>query len=552
MIDAQKINKDVITSLSYEELYHQFNHNFYETEKAKTYANSYLRKAKLEHNIMKIESGKYFLSLINNDFDSYYTLCDSLITVSKKRNDIYTEMKIRCAKGETYFNRNLSSKTLKEFLIVNTLLQKKKSDSIQSLANIFIGLIKWNDNEHQETINLFKKVDTYLDGKNPNEFNDLFLSNPMHLANLYTELKKKDSASYYLTKAENIYNSINDPYFKKALHLLKSKIAIDNKEYEKAISELKIFIPYLKNIKNFNLLTTSFSRIATCYEKIENTEKAYVYHLKADSLFTIKKIPNPHLEASFLFLSNYYKEENNYKKQLEYINKLLTINQIKTEEEKETIKVLLENYDQPKLLAEKNAVIHKLEQKNTRDKLYKTLYTITIIIIFLILIFQTNRKQNYKKEFLKLINDDAASTYTQNSNEKTIVSHQETYQISDTVSKDLLTKLANFEKKKAFLNAKINLKYLADDFDTNSSYLSKTINQHKNLTFTNYIHQLRINFIVEELKHNTVIQKYTVKALAEETGFKSAESFSKAFYKFTNVKPSYFIKELKKIEHQKT
>ncbi len=33
-------------------------------------------------------------------------------------------------------------------------------------------------------------------------------------------------------------------------------------------------------------------------------------------------------------------------------------------------------------------------------------------------------------------------------------------------------------------------------------------------------------------------------AIAEEAGFNTAESFSKAFFKKTGIKPSYFIKEL--------
>ncbi|NVK53168.1 MAG: AraC family transcriptional regulator, partial [Flavobacteriaceae bacterium] len=41
-------------------------------------------------------------------------------------------------------------------------------------------------------------------------------------------------------------------------------------------------------------------------------------------------------------------------------------------------------------------------------------------------------------------------------------------------------------------------------------------------------------------------RKYSVKAIAHEVGFNTAESFSKAFFKFAGIKPSYFIKELNK------
>ena len=55
---------------------------------------------------------------------------------------------------------------------------------------------------------------------------------------------------------------------------------------------------------------------------------------------------------------------------------------------------------------------------------------------------------------------------------------------------------------------------------------------------------MRIDNIVEELKQNKNIRKYTIAALAEEAGFNTAESFSNAFYKRTGIKPSFFVKEL--------
>ena len=39
-----------------------------------------------------------------------------------------------------------------------------------------------------------------------------------------------------------------------------------------------------------------------------------------------------------------------------------------------------------------------------------------------------------------------------------------------------------------------------------------------------------------------------VQAIAKESGFNNTESFSKAFYKKTGIKPSYFIRELNKKE----
>ncbi|QTD36723.1 AraC family transcriptional regulator [Polaribacter batillariae] len=84
----------------------------------------------------------------------------------------------------------------------------------------------------------------------------------------------------------------------------------------------------------------------------------------------------------------------------------------------------------------------------------------------------------------------------------------------------------------------------AKDLNSNTNYLSKIINHYKGLSFSNYLNTLRINFIISELKVNSLYRKFTIKAIAEEAGFNNPESFSKAFYKITNVKPSFFMKQL--------
>jgi AraC-like DNA-binding protein len=42
------------------------------------------------------------------------------------------------------------------------------------------------------------------------------------------------------------------------------------------------------------------------------------------------------------------------------------------------------------------------------------------------------------------------------------------------------------------------------------------------------------------------MQNYTISALAKEFGYNNTESFSTAFYKQTGIKPSYYIKQLRK------
>lgn len=83
-------------------------------------------------------------------------------------------------------------------------------------------------------------------------------------------------------------------------------------------------------------------------------------------------------------------------------------------------------------------------------------------------------------------------------------------------------------------------------FKTNTGYFSKVLNEHKRLTFKQYIRKLRINYIVEKIESEKSYRSYTIQALANEIGYKNASSFAKAFKEELGQNPSDFLKSLKR------
>ncbi len=57
-----------------------------------------------------------------------------------------------------------------------------------------------------------------------------------------------------------------------------------------------------------------------------------------------------------------------------------------------------------------------------------------------------------------------------------------------------------------------------------------------------------MEFAIEKLKTDEKLQAFTIKAIAEEVGFKTARSFSLIFHKRTGIYPSYFMKQLHKLK----
>ncbi|WP_298547683.1 helix-turn-helix domain-containing protein [uncultured Aquimarina sp.] len=157
-------------------------------------------------------------------------------------------------------------------------------------------------------------------------------------------------------------------------------------------------------------------------------------------------------------------------------------------------------------------------------------------------IINTSKKFDFigSDVFDHLINEiDNLDDAKLNSNDETL-----SFDISIEIINSIVVKLNKFEEGNDFLKPNITLTLLAKDLNTNSKYLSKIINTYKQKTFTQYINDLRIDYLIEKLKTNTSYTKYSIKAIAEEIGFKTPNAFSRAFFKKIGKYPSEYIKEL--------
>ncbi len=536
------------TEDSYKYLDQLIHKNINDTIKVKNYATRYFLKARKDNDFMKMEFGQYYLGVASNDFDYYYKFCDSLITFCKEKGLIDLELKIRSNKARAYYYFNtMISKSLAEYLKINKALKKHKNDSLQYVTNVYLGLIKEYNKDYLGALKLLKE--TYFKVQKNKKLTgneDDFLNLPMSIVSNYVRMGAYDSAYVYLNRAEEQYRSIGDTMFLGALNFSRAKLQFKQAKYKETITSLFKFIPSAKKDNNSRLLQGSYSMLGISYDNLGRKKESFLYHKKVDSIYRKHKIITSNMGVSYNFLINESKKERNQELQLAYINTLLEIKSAKVEKDIEINKSLYEEYDKPKLIEEKNAIINQLEKKALKDKLLKFFYLFLIALVLSILGYQIKKKIDYKKQFSLIIhNQPKEKIEIQNSSHK--LTPKKTSSLQQDVVKDLLAKLSTFEKERGFLKEEINLNKLANEFETNSNYLSKVINQEKKLSFINYIDKLRIDYIVKELQKNKKLQRYTVKALAKEAGFKSTESFSKAFHKFTNIRPSYFIKELSKM-----
>lgn len=95
-----------------------------------------------------------------------------------------------------------------------------------------------------------------------------------------------------------------------------------------------------------------------------------------------------------------------------------------------------------------------------------------------------------------------------------------------------------------YLQADITVHKLAKEIESNTTYVSKTINEGFGKNFSSLIKEYRIKAALKALESGAY-EQYTIESLGNQSGFKSRSAFINAFKKYTGVTPSFYIKQLK-------
>ena len=103
------------------------------------------------------------------------------------------------------------------------------------------------------------------------------------------------------------------------------------------------------------------------------------------------------------------------------------------------------------------------------------------------------------------------------------------------------------ENKKVYLDDSLSLSDLADELGITTKKLSELINQHLDTNFYNLINEYRVNEVISRLSKPDA-EKYTLIAIAFDSGFQSKASFNRIFKQRTGKSPSAYRKELDAIQ----
>jgi AraC-like DNA-binding protein len=99
------------------------------------------------------------------------------------------------------------------------------------------------------------------------------------------------------------------------------------------------------------------------------------------------------------------------------------------------------------------------------------------------------------------------------------------------------------KEENLYQEPELTLADLAKKLQTNSSVLSRVINQCFMLNFNDYINKYRVEDVIAKMS-NPKFSNQTLLSIAFDAGFNSKSTFNRAFLKFKETTPRYYYQSL--------
>ena len=540
---GQEFSKENLYKVSYDTLISYYDQNVHDTLVAKRIASIYIDKARLDEDSVKMARGYSRLSFVS-EYEEALKYLDTTIALSKNSNHKNFPTVGYLFKSLYLYNNEAYEESLKNAISGYQFAKQKKNVEQQIAALHQINGINelWGD--YGKTLEAEQLTyDLLLENKDLNSYYELYLSSLEGLGKCYVRLKKPDSALYFFQKGIERSLQAKDTATYHAFVSRTGTALYIKGNHTAALDSLNKADQYRDFfISSYPIYYNYY--VGSIYHDLGKETEAITHFEAIDSIYEEHKLLSPELPLVYNRLAEYYKGQDNEEMQLKYLYKLVLVDSlidvkqiyIKDKTEKE--------YAIPQLLENKNDLITGLRIANRKSTIKVWGALSTLLLAVLALGYYFRRQRLYKRRFESLMKKTEVESKAIDQKVEVQEPRVQKSEISEDTIVEILGFLQKFEQRKGYLSQKVSLSDTAKSFGTNSTYLSKVVNIEKQKNFSKYINDLRIIYAFEELKTNGTFRKYTIKAIAQECGFKSAESFSKAFYKKYGIYPSFYIKQL--------
>ncbi len=531
-------------------------YRFTDVDKAKQAANAYILKGQQEGDKEEEWLGMEAIArayYVNRDFKEANEQGLKLLLFAQENKLPKLEMRSLVFLGDLQMITTSVEKQLAYYHQLLDLAEVEKDDIYREGALNKIASVYSISGDYKKAIQIRKKSLEYYKTKAIDttyteiKRNSALVVIQSTLAQEHIQAKQLDSAKMY---ADNIRK-----YGLKDLDscnivfsiMLDGEIAYQDKKFNEASKKYKKAYSVCPSDYDLALINKAYS-----LGKIEVGAKNYVEAIRILQQglddYKVTTAEEGFMQDYYEKLAEAYKNTGDFERASYYFEKYLT-----TQEEYRKLG------DEAKQLfvSEERATFKSEFETLTAEKERKQSYlnyillggsVVILTLLFFLLKFYRNKKADEAKFEALLAKINAANTPSEIIDTKdAVLEEKATSDVSPEVTAQILEGLKKLEEKEYFLKQDCNSYNVAKKINTNTSYLSKVINSHYGKNFNTYINDLRINYAIVRLKNDVFFRSFSIQAIAEEVGYKSADSFTKYFKKDTGLNPSFYIKNIKNV-----
>lgn len=497
------------------------------------YATAWLAKAKNDQNLIEMALA-YQAMMHKSEKHVRLLYADSILNVAVLTKDNAQIGAAYLTKGSVYYELKKHNLALDNYIIADEYVSTTNDEYLTYKIKYTIAQTKMYLGFYEEAIALLSECLIYFENENERAY-----LNTIHSLGLcYNKTKRYERCTELNRKGIDLgilYDNLEmQAYFKHSEGV--NQYFLQN--YEATISLLNQSLPTITERKDGANQIIAFFYLGKAHLATNHPEKAFSYFIQVDSLVTKERFYRPDIRENYEILIKHYQSKKDLNKELYFVKRLLEVDSLLHKDFRYLSGKVVKEYDTKKLLYSQAKIERTLQSKNIKS--------IMIIILLLLIVcfilyryFQTTK--NYKKKFAELMSTVPKIT----ENEVRIPSAQK-LDIAPEVEQKILRKLESFERNKTYIEKDMTSNKLAERLETNAKYVSLIIPKYRGKKTITYISDLKIEYIIEELKTHKKYRNYKNKSLAEMAGFGSTQNFTKAFKARTGISPTFFIEELKK------
>lgn len=516
--------------------------HLYKLHDIEKYIDLFLQQSLKENNDVFTAKAYYYLSKVNRKKRNLTRALEEInqaISIIDHTSNQYTLSRFFHHKGAIYYLNSNYSEALVNYLKADSIGKTHNTIEDQLILDYDIAMLKLNTKNTKTAIRVFEKTTKSYDSLLLKKPEKLYLKK--RYINMLLGLGKAYTVDSSYAKALTTYNK--SLYLSNELNYAigvcysiggKGNVLTTQKKYTDAVYEIQKAKKIADSLKLNRVLPYLLYDEGKCFYAEKKYRKAIFSFTQSDSITTANQLNFLELNELYKFIAQSHIHLGEHIKANKVYDTYVKRNSLDEKERLKLYQKIFKDYDLKKVQEEAD---HATKKSIVFEKYFLvTAVTFVGALIFAIIFFFNYRKKQQENisRFEHIINELKSKSKPKNKK----------HALSDEKASKILASLDDFETNLMFLNNKYDLNTLAKKCNTNSNYLSKVINKYKGKKFSEYMSDLRIDYVLVALKEDKKLRSYTIQSIAQEIGFNKAESFAKSFKKRTGLNPSYYIKSI--------